>query len=579
MEAMQRQTQAAPPTLHGPDVETTLKSLPRVDCTVAPDATGEEVERFLRDHPDYPGVIIGAADEVVGVLSLRQFLDILSRQFSRELFLRRPIGRMLSFVTARPLEFAVTEQVSRAVDKALSRPSVFAYEPVVVRELDGRVALLDVDLLLRAQSQILECANEEKAQARQRLVDAIESISEGFALYDADDRIVLWNSRYKEILYPEVEDFIEPGMPFETIIRRAAERGLIESAKGRLEEWVAERLASHRNPGGIHLQHRYGDRWIQFSERKTQDGGTVAVFTDVTELKRREAELAAARDAAMEATQAKSKFLANMSHELRTPLNAIIGLTEMLEEDAQELGQDDFVEPLQRVRSAGNHLLHLINEILDLSKIEAGRIELHAQEIDLDGLVQDVVATVQPLAEKNRNRLQIRQAAQLGRMHGDLTRLRQVFLNLLSNACKFTEDGEVVLEVARSARDLTFTVRDTGIGITPEQLGRLFQEFSQADSSTTRKYGGTGLGLAISRRLCQLMGGDITVESREGVGSSFTVRLPATRGLSAPPADQAPRRPADRNSAILEDAGSCTEGSAKSKQAEGSWYAGDVDVT
>jgi PAS domain-containing protein len=294
MDAMQRQSRAATPTFH----DTTLKSLPRVDCTVAPSTTGEEVERFLRDHPDYPGVIIRAGEEVVGVLSLRRFLDILSRQFSREIFLRRPIDRMLSFVTSRPLEFAVTEQVSRAVDKALSRPSAFAHDPVVVREPDGRATLLDVDLLLRAQSRILEFANEEKAQARQRLVDAIETISEGFALYDADDRIVLWNSRYTEILYPGVEDFIEPGMPFETIIRRAAERGLIESAKGCVEEWVAERLASHRNPGEIHLQHRYGDRWIQFSERKTQDGGTVAVFTDVSELKRREAELAAARDAA-----------------------------------------------------------------------------------------------------------------------------------------------------------------------------------------------------------------------------------------------------------------------------------------
>jgi signal transduction histidine kinase len=233
---------------------------------------------------------------------------------------------------------------------------------------------------------------------------------------------------------------------------------------------------------------------------------------------------------AEEATRAKSRFLANMSHELRTPLNAVIGITEMLEEDAEDLGQEDFIDPLRRIRGAGNHLLHLINEILDLSKIEAGRLELHYEDLEVMPLIDDIAMTAAPLADKNGNRLEVHCPDDIGKMRSDMTRVRQVLLNLLSNACKFTDKGEVALTVASSGEgddeDLTFTVKDTGIGMNPEQLARLFQEFSQADSSTTRKYGGTGLGLAISRRLCRLMGGDVTVTSAPDVGSTFTARLP-----------------------------------------------------
>ena len=215
-----------------------------------------------------------------------------------------------------------------------------------------------------------------------------------------------------------------------------------------------------------------------------------------------------------------------MSHELRTPLNAVIGITEMLEEDAQDLGQEDFIDPLHRIRGAGNHLLQLINEILDLSKIEAGKLDLEYEEIDLKPLIDEIALTAAPLADKNGNRLEIRCPGDIGRMRTDVTRLRQVMLNLLSNACKFTKNGRVGLDVASDADGLVFAVTDTGIGMTQEQVGKLFQEFRQADSSTTRKYGGTGLGLAISRRLCRLMGGDVTVTSTPDVGSTFTARLP-----------------------------------------------------
>ena len=373
-----------------------------------------------------------------------------------------------------------------------------------------------------------------------RFTDALEAVATGIALFDGDDRLVLCNSRFRE-LYAEVADVFQPGITFAEIVNIAAERGVVASTAGRLEAWISERLASHRNPAGP-IEYQIDDgRWLQIDEHRTHEGGIIGIYTDITELKRREQELAEARDEAMEATRAKSKFLANMSHELRTPLNAVIGITEMLKEDAEEFGQDDLIEPLRRIHGAGNHLLHLINEILDLSKIEAGRLELHFEEVDLASLLGEVAATARPLADKNGNRLEVRCPDGLGSTVTDLTRLRQIILNLLSNACKFTEHGEVTLEAARATRDgrewLTFTVRDTGIGMTPEQMGRVFEEFGQADSATTRKYGGTGLGLAISRRLCQLMNGDISVESAPGTGSSFSVGLPGSAAATLPTRD------------------------------------------
>jgi signal transduction histidine kinase len=231
-----------------------------------------------------------------------------------------------------------------------------------------------------------------------------------------------------------------------------------------------------------------------------------------------------------EASQHKSQFLANMSHELRTPLNAIIGVSEMLREDVEALKQD--TEPLDRVLGAARHLLALINDILDLSKIEAGRMELNLDTFALPPLIDEVVKTIEPLAAKNGNHVAVHCDAAIGMIHADQMRLRQALLNLMSNANKFTEKGTVTIAARQkqeNGRDwVTFSVADTGIGMTPEQLDRLFQEFSQASSKTASKYGGTGLGLVISQRFCQMMGGDITVASEPGKGSVFTVRLPAS---------------------------------------------------
>jgi len=651
-------------------------------------------------------------------------------------------------------------------------------------------------------------AEESRHQSEQRLMDALESIQEGFVLFDSDDRLALSNRRFKE-LYPGLTDLYAPGIPFDVMVRHGAERGIVRDAVGCVEAWIEARTAMHRRPSGPHLQAQSDGRWIQLNERKTQDGGTVAVYTDVTELMRREEELDKAirakdsvlcefqavldtieygilfmdsdlrarianrafqkmwglpddllarrptmreiiefnrynriydvpdsawqdyvntrietvkkgdippaeirradgkviqyrgialpdggrmltyfditdlkraeaalqasveryglamqgsneglwdwdaradelhisprfkelaglttdadtissgawlgnmhpddvevyrrdvrahlrgetafliseyrvknrdggyrwvlarglglRDAtgrvyrmagslgdisdrkqieielrlakeqAEEASRAKSEFLANMSHELRTPLNAIIGIAELIRDYVVEEGHDRLREPIDRIHRAGRHLLQLINEILDLAKIEAGKFQLTFEDVEIEPLLRDVAAAAEPLAGKGGNRLDISLSSDLGRMRADPLRLRQIALNLLSNACKFTERGTVSLEARRERADtgdwITVSVADTGIGMAPEQLARLFQEFSQADTSITRKYGGTGLGLAISRRLCRMMGGDITVESELGQGSRFTLRVPAPAAeVAKPPPTQA----------------------------------------
>ena len=242
-------------------------------------------------------------------------------------------------------------------------------------------------------------------------------------------------------------------------------------------------------------------------------------------------ELQQARDDAMEANMAKSAFLANMSHELRTPLNAIIGYSEMLQEEAKDLDRDEFTPDLQKIHASGQHLLELINDILDISKIEAGKMELYIETFGIQEMVEGVAVIIHPLVDRNTNTLEIHCEDSLGSIRADMTKVRQVLFNLLSNASKFTERGTISLDVSRKTEDgtdwVSFSVTDTGIGMTLEQMGTLFKTFSQGDASTSRKYGGTGLGLALSRGLCQMMGGDITVESEVGKGSTFTSKLPA----------------------------------------------------
>jgi signal transduction histidine kinase/CheY-like chemotaxis protein/HAMP domain-containing protein len=410
----------------------------------------------------------------------------------------------------------------------------------------GALAMLRESLIERDRLERERMHAEASAtRAQEQLSEAIEAISEGFALYDAEDRLLVSNRHYRE-MYAGLDVEVKPGTKYERIIGAAAAAGLIPGASGQIETWLADRLERHRHPHGAYEQQRAGGKWLKISERRTAEGGIVGVFTDISELKERELQLgelvdrlADARDEAMQATLAKSRFLANMSHELRTPLNAVIGITEMLIEDAEDAGGADTLEPLGRISRAGKHLLELINDVLDLSKIEAGKLEFHYEDIDLRRLVDDIVGAAQPLALRNGNRLEVDCPAAVCTIRTDATRLRQIILNLLGNACKFTEKGTVSLSLERSREDgtewLDLRVADTGIGMTQEQLAKLFEEFTQADSSTTRKYGGTGLGLAITDHLCRMMGGSITVASEPGRGTTFSVRLPAEAAV--PPAE------------------------------------------
>ena len=329
------------------------------------------------------------------------------------------------------------------------------------------------------------------------------------------------------------------GWPREALIGEHESKILTPASVTLGQERVRRSLAGERLPKLFELEavRRDGslvplEGWARFiRDKEGTPGEFQGIYRDITERKQAEAALRQAKEAAEAANHAKSAFLANISHELRTPLNAIIGYSEMLQEEVTDLGQEDVVPDLQKICTAAKHLLALINDILDISKIEAGKMALRLEPFEIAMLAQEMITMARPLAEKNHNTLQVWCASDLGTMRADLRKVRQALFNLLSNACKFTEQGAITLEVAREMVDgaawITFRVTDTGIGMTPEQMEKLFQAFVQADVSMTRKYGGTGLGLAISQRFCQMMGGEITVASTLGVGAIFTIRLPA----------------------------------------------------
>jgi signal transduction histidine kinase len=301
---------------------------------------------------------------------------------------------------------------------------------------------------------------------------------------------------------------------------------------GGLTLWLIERLVLSRITNLSELIQRVSASGDLSVRLPTMGNDELARLGQVTNemfgaLGRTQAELASAKAAAERASQAKSLFLSNMSHELRTPLNAIIGYSDMLIEEHDDLAPGEAHADLAKINTAGRHLLGLIDDVLDISQIEAGRMELVIQPFDLSALLVELIDAVRPLAERNRNQLSLDTPDAVGQMISDPVRLRQILFNLLSNACKFTERGAILLRVTRVDKCVQFAVVDTGIGLDQAQIAGLFQPFVQVDGSTTRKYGGTGLGLAITRRLCELLGGDVQVVSAPGSGATFTVRLPA----------------------------------------------------
>lgn len=499
-----------------------------------------EAERLLSENQILSGQLAEAVDTLVSASAASMAASSIEAQAVRERsFTILVLFATLSLVSSGLISWLFVDRnllarIGRLRDGmlAIAGGDLRAELPEAGSDEIGRMAQA-LHVFRDTAVEVEERNLRDIAEARQRLLDAIESISEGFALFDQDDRLVVSNSRYHQMLMGREGSEIPADAAHPDLMRAVVETGRVETGGENPATWVAAAVARHREGEGSLSEEHIGGRWLQLSERRVSGGGTVVTIADISPLKEREQLLEQARDKAMDATRTKSQFLANMSHELRTPLNAIIGLAEMMKEDAEDDELDDYVEPLGRVHSAGKHLLGLINEILDLSKIEAGKLEISAEDVEIADLVRDVHQTGTTLAAKNGNTLVLEAEDNLGAIHADPMRLRQICLNLLSNACKFTENGTVTLTAGTETRAgvpwVGVRVSDTGIGMTQEQLGRLFQEFSQADATTSRKYGGTGLGLAISRRLAQMMGGDIEVQSTPGVGSAFTLRLPKTQ--------------------------------------------------
>ncbi|MDP2001284.1 MAG: PAS-domain containing protein, partial [Rhodoferax sp.] len=373
-------------------------------------------------------------------------------------------------------------------------------------------------------------AEEDVQRSAQLLRGAMNIIDEGFVLYDPDDRLVFCNEKYRQ-LYADVADLMVPGAQFEDIIRAGAQRGGYLAALGREEEWVAERMAAHF-ASNVTLEQKHSNGTIlRIVEQRMADGHIVGFRFDITELVR-------ARENALQASVAKSQFLANMSHELRTPMNAILGMLTLLGNTGLSPRQADYTT---KSEAAARSLLELLNEILDFSKIEAGKMTLDPQPFQLDHLLRDLAVILAGSVSTKNIELLFDIDPQLPRsLVGDAMRLQQILINLCSNAIKFTDNGEVVLALAMNRLDgghvtLTVSVRDTGIGIAPENQARIFSGFTQAEASTTRRFGGTGLGVAISQRFVSLMGGELALESAIGLGSRFffTLTLPLAPSISS----------------------------------------------
>jgi signal transduction histidine kinase/CheY-like chemotaxis protein len=448
-----------------------------------------------------------------------QRLDQDQRQASEQL-------RHLSRELARSVEeLKALAEVSQAVSSSLDPEQVLA----TIAEHAVRLSGADSGAIYEFDEATQEFHLRATIGMSAELIEAIRAarqhLGEGGVGQAALNR--------EAVQMPDVLD--EPNYVLHDALKRAGFRAVLTVPLLREDKIIGGLVVRRRAPG--RFPQETVDLLQSFATQSVLAIQNARLFREIED-KSRELEIA---------SRHKSQFLANMSHELRTPLNAIIGYSEMLQDEAADLGEERFVADLQKINAAGRHLLELINAVLDLSKIEAGKMDLYLETFSVAALVNDIAAVIRPLAGKNGNRLEMHAEANVGVMRADLTKVRQAVFNLLSNACKFTEHGTVSLTVARETAEdadwLTFAVSDTGIGITPEQMGRLFQDFS-TDAATMQKYGGTGLGLALSRRLCRMMGGDIAVESEAGRGSTFTIRLPAnvvdTRAEPvAPPASPA----------------------------------------
>lgn len=453
---------------------------------------------------------------------------------------RRIIGRPLALMMESinlPRSGAPRKPVDWKSDDEIGRV-VTAFNEMQERQnaYEQQLRAANDELERRVQERTAKLADAETTaqEARGQLTDAIANVSEGFALYDKDDLLIVANQRYREIMLGDTEADLPRGTSYIELLKRAAESGRFPNAQDDQAVWIERQIGRHRAAGTPYIQELTGKQWQQVSNRRTDQGGTVAVHSDITEIKRISDELKSAKDAAEAANEAKSAFLATMSHEIRTPLNGIIGMSTLLNGTDLDEEQRDFSDT---IATAADTLLTIISDILDFSKVEAGALELERMPMDLVETIESSVELVASKAAEKGIELACRVNPDVpAALFGDSVRLKQILMNLLNNAVKFTEVGEVVLtvstmmpEAASNAGEtalLTFTVHDTGIGIPQDRMNRLFKSFSQVDASTTRRYGGTGLGLVITKRLVELMGGEISVESTAGEGTTFSFTLP-----------------------------------------------------
>lgn len=397
---------------------------------------------------------------------------------------------------------------------------------------DGRDVIWSLveDIRDRRERELrLRTAERDAVAARERLLAAVETLPDGFVYYDSEDRLVIANSRYKEIYAESAPAMIE-GATFESILQYGLDNRQYAEAIGREAEWLAHRMWQHRNPGPSIEQRLGNGRVLRIFERKTPDGGSVGLRVDVTELYD-------ARERAEEASRAKSLFLANMSHEIRTPLNGILGMAELL---SAELDNPDQRKLARTIRESGEALLTILNDLLDMAKIEAGKMQMEDAPFDPVAVVRRV-DTVHRLRARAKGLTLLLETVEgsSGLRMGDAHRVMQVLHNLLSNAVKFTESGHILLRLdARPGHPLVISVTDTGIGMTAEQVARIFHDFEQADRSVTRRYGGTGLGMSIVRRLVELMRGEVTVESALQEGTTVRVTLPLAETREVPKTEE-----------------------------------------